>query len=251
MKRVTRNTLIAVAAASGAMAMVPAAHADSTAEGNLAGSPGVASGNGIQLPVAVPVNVCGNSVNVVGLLNPAFGNTCANKGGTGKEGSGKGGSGTDASGTSGSGKGGSSNAGGGASAGQTNEGSPGVISGNGVQLPVDLPVNVSGNTANVVGIGNPVFGNESSNTSGGKPQQPGTPQTPDQPIDRSVPPVHAQPPAPHHHTAPVRPPAEEVGTSSALAETGTDGALPAALASGALLLGGAALYRRHRVGARH
>ncbi|MYV73012.1 DUF320 domain-containing protein, partial [Streptomyces sp. SID1046] len=25
-----------------------------------------------------PVNVCGNTVNVVGLLNPAFGNVCVN-----------------------------------------------------------------------------------------------------------------------------------------------------------------------------
>jgi hypothetical protein len=29
-----------------------------------------------QVPVQVPVNVCGNSINVIGLLNPAFGNTC-------------------------------------------------------------------------------------------------------------------------------------------------------------------------------
>lgn len=26
----------------------------------------------------IPVNVCGNTVNVIALLNPAFGNTCAN-----------------------------------------------------------------------------------------------------------------------------------------------------------------------------
>lgn len=42
------------------------------------GSPGVISGNVIQVPIHVPVNVCGNSVNVIGLLNPAFGNTCVN-----------------------------------------------------------------------------------------------------------------------------------------------------------------------------
>lgn len=29
----------------------------------------------------MPVNVCGNTINVVGLLNPAFGNTCVNGGG--------------------------------------------------------------------------------------------------------------------------------------------------------------------------
>jgi hypothetical protein len=37
-------------------------------------SPGVVSGNVIQAPVHVPVNVVGNTVNVIGLLNPAFGN---------------------------------------------------------------------------------------------------------------------------------------------------------------------------------
>ncbi|WP_164873176.1 chaplin, partial [Streptomyces resistomycificus] len=42
------------------------------------GSPGVLSGNVVQVPIHVPVNVCGNTVNVIGLLNPAFGNQCAN-----------------------------------------------------------------------------------------------------------------------------------------------------------------------------
>ncbi|MGW7378406.1 chaplin [Streptomyces sp. NPDC054794] len=54
------------------------AFADSGAEGLSTGSPGVVSGNTIQIPVHVPVNVCGNTVNVVGLLNPALGNACAN-----------------------------------------------------------------------------------------------------------------------------------------------------------------------------
>ncbi|MEU0008920.1 chaplin [Streptomyces sp. NPDC006314] len=38
------------------------------------GSPGVASGNVVQVPLHVPVNAAGNSVNVIGALNPAFGN---------------------------------------------------------------------------------------------------------------------------------------------------------------------------------
>lgn len=49
------------------------------AQGQAAHSPGVASGNLIQVPVSVPINACGNTVNVVGLLNPTFGNTCINK----------------------------------------------------------------------------------------------------------------------------------------------------------------------------
>ncbi|MEU4112972.1 chaplin [Kitasatospora sp. NPDC028055] len=56
------------------------AMASSGAEGVAAGSPGVISGNQIQVPVHIPVNLCGNSVDVIGLLNPAFGNHCANLG---------------------------------------------------------------------------------------------------------------------------------------------------------------------------
>nr|WP_305129031.1 chaplin [Streptomyces longispororuber] len=54
------------------------AAADSGAQGAATDSPGVLSGNVVQVPVHVPVNVCGNTVNVIGLLNPAFGNTCVN-----------------------------------------------------------------------------------------------------------------------------------------------------------------------------
>ncbi|WP_424706044.1 chaplin [Kitasatospora acidiphila] len=52
--------------------------ASAGAEGVAAHSPGVLSGNAIQVPVHIPINICGDSVNVVGLLNPAFGNTCIN-----------------------------------------------------------------------------------------------------------------------------------------------------------------------------
>ncbi|MFG3253006.1 chaplin [Streptomyces sp. NPDC048172] len=54
------------------------ASADAGANGAAANSPGVASGNVVQVPLHVPVNLCGNSINVIGLLNPAFGNTCVN-----------------------------------------------------------------------------------------------------------------------------------------------------------------------------
>jgi hypothetical protein len=48
------------------------------AQGAAVGSPGVISGNEVQIPVHVPVNVCGNTVNVIALLNPTFGNACVN-----------------------------------------------------------------------------------------------------------------------------------------------------------------------------
>ncbi|MFI8848644.1 chaplin [Streptomyces sp. 891-h] len=53
-----------------------AAVADSGAQGGAAGSPGVISGNVIQIPVHVPIQVCGNTIDIVGILNPTFGNTC-------------------------------------------------------------------------------------------------------------------------------------------------------------------------------
>jgi uncharacterized repeat protein (TIGR01451 family) len=51
----------------------------SGAVGTATGSPGLLSGNVVQAPLDLPVNACGNTVNVVGLLNPAAGNTCANR----------------------------------------------------------------------------------------------------------------------------------------------------------------------------
>ncbi|MGW1768750.1 chaplin [Streptomyces sp. NPDC002073] len=70
----------AVAAATGGLVLAGAglASADAGAQGAAIGSPGVLSGNVVQVPVHVPINVCGNTVNVIGLLNPAFGNTCVN-----------------------------------------------------------------------------------------------------------------------------------------------------------------------------
>ncbi|CAM5580099.1 hypothetical protein SABIM44S_04613 [Streptomyces abikoensis] len=49
------------------------------ADGKAVNSPGVVSGNVVQVPVNVATNLCGNTVNVVGVLNPAAGNLCINK----------------------------------------------------------------------------------------------------------------------------------------------------------------------------
>ncbi|WNZ12803.1 chaplin ChpH [Streptomyces sp. 11x1] len=73
--------VVAAATATGGLVLAGAglAVADAGAQGAAVGSPGVASGNVVQVPVHVPVNVCGNTISVIGLLNPAFGNTCINK----------------------------------------------------------------------------------------------------------------------------------------------------------------------------
>ncbi|PYC87562.1 hypothetical protein C7C46_04425 [Streptomyces tateyamensis] len=78
MKDFRRALGLAVAAGALVLGGAGAAAADATAEGVAAGSPGVLSGNLIQVPIHIPINICGNSVNVVGLLNPAFGNVCVN-----------------------------------------------------------------------------------------------------------------------------------------------------------------------------
>ncbi|MFG2131165.1 chaplin ChpH [Streptomyces sp. NPDC048751] len=73
--------IVAAAAATGGLVLAGAglAVADSGAQGAAVHSPGVVSGNVVQVPVHVPVNACGNTVSVIGLLNPTFGNTCINK----------------------------------------------------------------------------------------------------------------------------------------------------------------------------
>ncbi|GGW33679.1 chaplin [Streptomyces galilaeus] len=54
------------------------AFADSGANGAAIGSPGVLSGNVVQIPIHIPVNVCGNTINIIALLNPSTGNVCVN-----------------------------------------------------------------------------------------------------------------------------------------------------------------------------
>jgi hypothetical protein len=73
--------VVAAAAATGGLMLAGAgvAAADAGAQGAAVQSPGVLSGNVVQAPIHIPVNACGNTVNIVGLLNPAFGNTCINK----------------------------------------------------------------------------------------------------------------------------------------------------------------------------
>ena len=74
-----KKTAAVVAGAIMALGMAAPAFADAGAEAAAVHSPGVLSGNVVQVPIHIPVNVCGNTVNVIGLLNPAIGNVCINK----------------------------------------------------------------------------------------------------------------------------------------------------------------------------
>ncbi|GAB2948066.1 LAXTG-anchored chaplin ChpC [Streptomyces pseudoechinosporeus] len=231
MRQVTRKGLMTVAAATGVLAVTGGyAHADSGADGSASDSSGVLSGNSVQAPVNVPVNVCGNTVNVVGLLNPAVGNSCANEGG-----------GSDNSSDDNS-------SGGGSQAGGHTSDSPGIGSGNHVQVPVDVPVNVCGNGVNVGGIGNEAAGNDCGNTEGGhETTPPGNETPPGDPEQPSADKEQVDASTPNNPDT--RAGAQPQG-SAQLAATGSE--LPVGLAlpvgAGALLVG-AVLYRKARAAA--
>ncbi|MFI1967167.1 chaplin [Streptomyces pathocidini] len=80
----TAKKAAVVLAATGAAlgATVGVASANSGAEGVAAHSPGAISGNVVQVPIHVPVNLCGNTVNVIAAANMAIGNTCGNNSST-------------------------------------------------------------------------------------------------------------------------------------------------------------------------
>ncbi|GAA4800928.1 chaplin [Streptomyces ziwulingensis] len=260
MRQTLSRGMVAAAAATSVLSLCGSpALADSQADGAAAHSPGVASGNAVQVPVEVPVNACGNTVNVVAALNPAFGNTCENESGDASHGGG--GYGHDAQGGGGGYGHEETQAPTGASAQGVTANSPGVGSGNAAQVPVEVPVNACGNTVDVIALLNPAFGNACANehTPPGygddTPEPPAPPEhKPPTPPEEEEPPPPAEeekPPPPGHHEEHTPPPAESHEHPPALADTGSDGttALGATAASAALILGGAVLYRRNRTAA--
>ncbi|MDX3801939.1 chaplin [Streptomyces sp. AK04-3B] len=86
MSRIAKMAAVALGTGAVVVSGAGLAMADAGANAAAIGSPGVLSGNVVQVPIHIPVNVCGNTVNVIGLLNPAFGNTCANVSDHGKGG---------------------------------------------------------------------------------------------------------------------------------------------------------------------
>ncbi|MFC6594713.1 chaplin [Kitasatospora paranensis] len=269
MRQVAKRGILTAVATGSVLASASgyAYAAGSEAQGGAANSPGVGSGNSVQVPVDIPVNACGNTVNVIGLLNPAYGNQCGNvstghHGGSAAGGSGQTAPGGGAAGVPG-GAGGDHQAGGheggtrggGSSASGGSHGSPGVGSGNTASVPVHAPVNACGNTLDVVGLANPAFGNSCGNHSVAHP-----PTTPPEHCGCSeTPPV---PPTTGEQTPPPptgtgrtgdsvgQAPAVPVVQAARLASTGASDIGGLAAAGAALLLGGGVLYRRSRAGAR-
>ncbi|MFD7770823.1 chaplin, partial [Streptomyces sp. NPDC059787] len=139
----SRGVFVAAAAATGILSLYGTpALADSYAAGKAEDSSGALAGNNVQVPVHAPVNACGNGVDVVGAFNKGPDNTCVNGSHKSKDGSHK------------SKDGSHGHSDDGAHADGGTKGSPGLASGNNVQVPVHAPVNACGNGVDVVGAFN-------------------------------------------------------------------------------------------------
>ncbi|MEV8016135.1 chaplin [Streptomyces sp. NPDC086554] len=90
MSRIAKAAGVALGTGAVVLGGAGLAAADAGAQGMAVDSRGVLSGNLVQVPAHVPANVCGNTVDVIGVLNPAFGNTCVNSDGGNGNGNGKG-----------------------------------------------------------------------------------------------------------------------------------------------------------------
>ncbi|OKK14572.1 hypothetical protein AMK16_30325 [Streptomyces sp. CB00455] len=223
-----------MAAAGGVLAMGGgAAHADSIAAGQAANSPGLLSGNTVQAPIDVPVNACGNTVTVVGGLNPAFGNRCANVSGHGGHQTGTPGH-PGHPGTPGH---------------PGNPGHPGTPGGHHPGTPGGDHPGHPGNPGHPGDGDEPCDDHPGHPGGGDHPGHPGTPGNPGTPGGHT--PGKPTTPGPATGTVtPVTHPAPAPGTPATppvLAATGSNGVLTAGLPlAGGLLLGGAVLYRRAR-----
>jgi len=78
MSRIAKAAAVALGTGAVVISGAGLAMADAGAGTQVAGSPGIISGNAVQVPIHVPINVCGNTVSVIGLLNHAVGNACVN-----------------------------------------------------------------------------------------------------------------------------------------------------------------------------
>ena len=116
----------------------------SNAQAVAANSPGLASGNVVQVPVDAPLNLCGITANAAAVYDRAAGNTCVNGGNPSSP---------------------QSFTGSGANAVTAN--SPGAVAGNVVQVPVEAPINACGDSVSVVGVSNSALDNNCVNPTAG------------------------------------------------------------------------------------
>ncbi|WP_372407779.1 chaplin [Streptomyces luteireticuli] len=79
MSRIAKAAVLTATVGATLAGVTGTALADDAAKGAAVGSPGVVSGNVIQVPIHLPINFCGNTIDIVGLLNAASGNVCVSK----------------------------------------------------------------------------------------------------------------------------------------------------------------------------
>ncbi|MBC3843703.1 chaplin [Streptacidiphilus sp. 4-A2] len=81
MSRIRKAAAVAAMVGGLVFAGAGAASADAGAIGSANTPPVCCPGTNIQIPVSVDANVCGNSIGLISLLNPAYGNNCSNDSG--------------------------------------------------------------------------------------------------------------------------------------------------------------------------
>ncbi|KPI11706.1 protein of unknown function DUF320 [Actinobacteria bacterium OV450] len=79
MRHFKKNSVLVAITAALALTVGGSAAADSGAYGTTYESSGFLAGNVIQLPIHAPFDLCGNTLSVIGLLNPAFGSECGDR----------------------------------------------------------------------------------------------------------------------------------------------------------------------------
>ncbi|MEU8588053.1 chaplin [Streptomyces sp. NPDC048664] len=207
MRQTLSRGMVAAAAATGILSLCGSpVFADSSADGTATGSPGVASGNTIQVPLDLPVNLCGNTINVLGALNPASGNACGN--------------------------------------GSDMETPPDTgVAGlpDDPDCP-DTPVTPDNPGTPTTPVTPSTPSTPTTPTTPSTPSTPTTPTTPSTPATPTTPVTPAGNPDGSH---PVQQ-ASTPDTTPQLAETGSEGLLAASAVSVAMLAGGLVLYRRGR-----
>ncbi|MEU9290869.1 chaplin [Streptomyces sp. NPDC048275] len=240
----SRGVFAAAAAATGILSLYgSSAFADTHAAG-AAEDPGVLSGNSMQVPVEVPVNLCGNTVDAFAALNHPSGNSCGNT--SDKTGYGSPERDSDDSGDSGDSTAGTR------AKGDTG-GSSSPLSGNSVKVPVEVPVNVCGNIVDAGAVFNYALGNSCDNVSygddgyGTEEETPPSPPVSQPPTSTPTPPPTRTSETPPPTRTSETPPADEhLVDPPTMAETGSGGMVAASTAGAALIAGGVVMYRRGR-----
>lgn len=116
--------------------------AGAAASSTVKNSGGILTGNTVEIPIDLGLNLCTNQANGVAASNTVAGSTCG---------------GSNAAGGSNSG----------ASATSVTDHSGGILSGNIIQAPVNVPLNACGNQVNVVGAKGTAGGTDCSTGTGG------------------------------------------------------------------------------------